>query len=150
MEMGTALGRLLFSALGGRHPIRLFVGISCGCLAKLIVHALAETYVEAAIWSAMDDFSTWYYVVFVAPLLFVPMLVGRHGAPESAIHEANALRMLLDEAGIKGAQRQKFWNTFIDRYVGALASGTLRSPDLRQVFDDTVKELPVQGAASLE
>jgi hypothetical protein len=141
MEMASSVGRFLFSALGGRHPIRLFVGISCSCAAKFIVHVMAKTHLEAPIWSAMDDFSTWYFILFIAPLFFILIVVGRNGALEATIHQANTIRMLLDEAGIKGARRQAVWNLFIERYIRALTSGTLTSPDLTQVFDNTFKEL---------
>jgi hypothetical protein len=151
METASAYVRLVLSALGGGHPIRLVIGVSCAHAFKLVVHFLAKAYPEASMWSALDDFSLWFYIPLIVPLLFVPIVFGKRGALESAIHQANTIRMLLDEAGIKGVRKQMVWNLFIDQYIRTLASGTrtLTSPDLRQVFDDTLKRLP-DGVPSME
>jgi len=142
VEFGSALGRMLFSALGGRHPIRLLIGVSLSSALKFIISILAKTNPEASFWSAMNEFSLPYFIFFVAPLLFIPVVFRRRGAPESAIHQANTLQMLLDQAKITGVRRQKFWNEFIERYIAALKPGLAENPDLKKVFDETVEELP--------
>ena len=54
---------------------------------------------------------------------------------------SKALFGLVEEAGIKGAQRRMFWLAFIDRYIKALKPDLSGTPPLRKLADDRITEL---------
>ncbi len=141
MDTTTAFARLVVGALGGGHPIRLLAGVSLSFIAKTMILLFAKMNPESVFWDALDQLSVLWIIVMVAPLLFIPVIWRRYGAPEAAIHQASTIRMLLEEAGIKGAQRQMFWHSFIDRYIKSLKPDLSEAPPLRKVVEETINEL---------
>lgn len=141
MEPLTAFGKLLVGALGSGHPIRLMVGFSLGFLVKTIILVWAAINPSSTTLSALNELGPWWFILIVTPLLFIPLIWRRHGAPESVVHQANTLRMLLDESGMTAGQKQTFWNMLISRFVQSVLPDLKQSPPVRELADSVIKEL---------
>jgi hypothetical protein len=135
---------LLFAALGGGHPIRLFVGVSLSFALKFAVLILAEAFPESGSLKVINGTDLWFIILMITPLMFVPLIWGGSGAFESAVLHANTVRKLMNEARLTKIQERLIWLELINRYVQAVRPELSEEVDLKRVFDEIVKELEGQ------
>ena len=57
--------------------------------------ALAVAYIDQPFVHALKQFVLYLYTFAVTQLLFVPIMFGRKGAPDSAVRQVNAVRLLI-------------------------------------------------------
>jgi len=144
-DIGSSLLRLMTGALGAGYPTRLFVGISFGTICKMAVAALAAAYVSQPLLHALDQFALYLYIVAVTPLLFVPIMFGRKGAPDSAVQQVNTVRLLIAEAGFTRGQAQFIWRSLIDKYIRAAQVDLSRPPKVVDLYKESAGELTGEG-----
>jgi hypothetical protein len=131
--------RLLTSVLGATHPMRLLLALSGALGVKTAVTVLSKTYAVQP-WTALDEFAAAWYILLIVPLFFAPVVLGRRGAPETAVHQVNTVRLLLQEAGFRGAQQQMIWRALIDKYLKAVQPDLSEKPRLASMLRDAVAE----------
>jgi hypothetical protein len=137
----TAAGRLVLSALGALFPVRLAVGLALGFLVKTIVH-VAATIQEQVLWRTLDEYNSIWYVIIVAPLLFIPVIIRSHGVPEQALHHINTIDLMITRSGLTPAQAQMMWRSLIEKYLASVQPDLSHpAPALDTLFEDTKHEL---------
>lgn len=144
MDVPTALARLLFGAMGGGHPIRLFVGVSLSFALKFLVVILAGVYPESGPLKAVNELDLWFLILMITPLMFVPLIWGGSGAYESAVVHAKTLRKLIGEAKLTKIQERLIWLELINKYIQAVRPELSESADLKRVFDDVARQIEAQ------
>jgi hypothetical protein len=137
----SAFWRFLVTSLGTLFPVRLALGVAVGFGAKTGVHVLAETTAEKS-WVALDEFSSIWFILILTPWLFVPIIFGRKGAPESAVHHINTVELLIARSGLSPHQRTMIWRSLIEKYLNAVQPDLSRpSPALNALLDDAKKDI---------
>jgi hypothetical protein len=144
-DVDSGLLRLMTSALGAAYPARLSVGISFGTICKMAVAALAAAYVGQPLLHALDQFALYLYIVAITPLLFIPIMFGRKGAPDSAVRQVNTVRLLIAEAGFTRGQTQLIWRSLIEKYIKAAQVDLSRPPKVVDLYSETAKEFSGDG-----
>lgn len=132
--------RYLVTSLGTLFPVRLALGIAIGFAIKTCIHVLAETGADKS-WVAFDEFNSIWYIVVVAPWLFVPIIFGRRGAPESTVHHINTVDLLIARSGLSPHQKSLIWRSLIEKYLNAVQPDLSRpSPALSALLDEAKKD----------
>ncbi|WP_315804368.1 hypothetical protein [Bradyrhizobium sp. SZCCHNS3002] len=142
----SATWRLITRAFGTNYPMRLAIGISLACLVHTVVRVFAKALPESNIWQALNEFGTTWYILIIAPLLFVSIVFGKQGAPEGAIQQINTIKALISEGGFNSSQRVMIWRSIVDKYLTALRPDLWGKPDLGRIFDEVKNDFtPGEG-----
>lgn len=133
--------RLLTKGLGSGHPIRLLCGVSFGLFVKIVISVLLKVYPENPVWMALNEYPAVWYVLVIAPLLFIPVVFGREGALEAAILQINTLKLLITEGGFSETQERLIWRSVVERYVNGIQPDLSRSPSLTELSKNALDEV---------
>jgi hypothetical protein len=137
----SELLRFATGALGGYHPMRLTLGFAIGVMLKMGIHAAGHSLPEALILSGLDEFNMGYFMFACAPLPFLPLILGRRGAPEGVAHQINTIRALLSEENATQVQRTMIWRAITSKYLAAVQPDLVRGPSLQDLFKEAKGEL---------
>ncbi|WP_407189138.1 hypothetical protein [Bradyrhizobium centrosematis] len=134
----SAFARLLTSSLGAGHPIRLLSGVSLALIAKIAVAILAKYFPDSPIWTTLNEYAAWCYILIVTPLLFVPLVMGRKGALEAPIQQINTVKLLIQEGDFSASERRQIWRSLADRYIKGVQPSLARAPSLAELSKEAI------------
>ena len=137
----SAFLRLLTSALGAGHPIRLLCGVSLGLLTRIAISVLTKLYPDNLFWAALNEYTSAWYVVIITPLLFMPLVFGRRGALEAPIQQINTIKLLIEEGDFSSSQQRLFWRSLVEKYIQSVQPNIASSPSITNLSEQTVEEL---------
>ncbi|TQF27841.1 hypothetical protein UNPF46_29210 [Bradyrhizobium sp. UNPF46] len=133
--------RQLANALGTLFPVRLAIGVALGFLMKTLVHvaALVE---KGELWIALDEFSSVWYVIVIAPLLFINVVLRSRDAPEQSAHHVSTIDLMITRSGLPRAQANQVWRSLIEKYLTSVQPDLSRPPPrLDVLFEEAKREV---------
>jgi hypothetical protein len=132
MNESSLILRLILRILGAHHPIRLAGGLAIAVIVKMLVGAVAAGWPHPSL-AYLGSYETWWYMIGCAPLLYLPLLIGKKGAPETVVHQINTVQALLDRAGLPRERQKLVWNALVSKYIEEAKPDLSRTPDLAEL-----------------
>lgn len=145
----SSLWRMITSTFATNYPMRLAIGVALACFVQTVVHVLARTFPDDPALQALDEFATIWYLIIFTPLMYLPVILGKEGAPESVVTQINTIKALISEGDFGTVQRIMIWRSLTDKYLAALQPDLSRPPKLRDLYHEAANEIhpdPPQSA----
>jgi hypothetical protein len=67
--------------------------------------------------------------------------LGKYGAPETAVHQVNTVKLLLEQSDFTTAQRQMIWRSLIEKYIKAAKADFSHPAKLQDLYHETAQDV---------
>lgn len=138
---GSFIVRTLLALVGANHPIRVGVAFGAGILTSIGANILSVSFPDSAAFLYLAHLNIMYFVAIWIAALFAPIVFGRHGAPESSVHQINTVHAIMERAEMSQANKLMFWRSFLEKYIIATRPDLSRKPDVEKLAEETKQEI---------